>query len=94
MSGLDNSRLVRIESKLTRLMSSLGLDSEGNPATGQLVVDTALTAEILLVLDMCLNYLPEGDTPEEQQELDVLYGRGDNLLKRLSIIKESRWPTP
>lgn len=91
MSGGSNKdRLVRVESKLTRLMLGMGFDSEGNPASDLLVVDKQTTTEIIDTLDLYLKMMD--NLPDQTKEIDEQYSKGEALYNRLIDARRGRWP--
>lgn len=86
---MDDKRLVRIESKLTRLSIGLGLDSEGNPPTGA-VIGKEMMEEIIDSLDRYLDVFddvfPVGTKESEYNRIQTLYNK-------LVGIRRSRWGT-
>ena len=85
--GMDEKRLVRIESKITRMSIGLGLDSEGNPPIGA-VVGKELMDEVIATIDNYLNLL-DGRSPTAID--DAEYDRAESLFNRLVGIRRARW---
>lgn len=83
-------RCIRIESKIHRLMLGLGMDSEGNPARGSLVIDTELTNRILDALDLLMSELDRRDGVTFVERSD--YNETERLYNQLLDIREARWP--
>jgi hypothetical protein len=84
-------RCIRIESKLTRLMLGMGMDGEGNPAKGSLILDAPLADRVLDALDLLLLELDKRDgiTFLERPE----YAETEALYNQLIDIRNSRWPS-
>lgn len=82
----ERNRLQRIESKLTRTMLSLGLDSEGNPQ-GAVSVPKDQFDDIIAALDM---YLTLMDTPTQQTD-DAKYNSATALYNALIDLRSARW---
>lgn len=83
-----DTRLLRIESKLTRLMLGLGMDTEGNPASGSLVMDKGLTDRVIDTLDLYLDLL---NKQEDTSEYRTDYNEGERLYNQLIDIRNARW---
>jgi hypothetical protein len=89
--GAVENRLTRIESKLTRLMLGLGMDHEGNPAKGSLVLDKALADRVLDTLDAYLDELDKRDGVTFLPRPE--YVAAETLYNQLLSVSEARWPT-
>ena len=85
------SRLTRIESKLTRSMLANGLDAEGNPSNGMLVVAEDMVEGLLDVLWWALDITEDSDN----HDVEFILGRNtaERLYNQLHSMKEGRWPT-
>lgn len=91
MTQSTETRLNRIESKLTRLMLGLGMDTEGNPAVGSLVIDKKLTDELLETLDSYLLMIDNQGTITSD-EADEKFSQVEALYNKLVDIRGGRWP--
>lgn len=80
------ARCTRIESRLTRFMLAFGLDTEGNPMEGTMVIDRTTANDILDALDRLLGFSLE--LPEDEAL------RYDVLFEKLDKMTGGRWDEP
>jgi hypothetical protein len=82
-------RVIRIESKLTRAMRGLGMDAEGNPLVGTVLIDEDTTNAILDALDGYMNLMDKHDgvTFVERPE----YNTTEALYNKLLDLRNARW---
>lgn len=88
MSTAIEKRVARIETKLTRLSISLGMEMNGNPPTA-IVIDQDLFLDLIGVLDNALCVVDTLDTEHKHDEL------GDSieaLYNRMITLRNARWP--
>lgn len=83
-------RCIRIESKIHRLMLGLGMDAEGNPARGSLVIDEAMVERILDALDLGMAAMDARDGVTFLERSD--YNETERLYNQLVDIRNARWP--
>ncbi len=89
MTDSNTNRLTRIESKLTRMMLSLGLDMDGNPS-GLMPMDRPTADMLVAVLSDTLAYLdadPDCDIDER------LYLQLETAYNRCLDMRRLRWKT-